>query len=85
MISMFVSGTDSLGGSDEELQTTSYGLSREQSEPTPMPKGYGTVTFPHLLGQSGLVEVVVAAEERGRERSNSRRERRDMIRGDLFQ
>lgn len=84
MISMSVSGTESLGGSDEALQTTSYGLSSEQSEPTPMPKGYGTVTFPHLLGQSGLAEVVVA-DERGRERSNSRRERRDMVRRDLFQ
>lgn len=41
----------------------------EQPELDPMPKGYGTVRLPHLVGQPGiemLLAVVVAAGEDGR-------------------
>lgn len=83
-ISTSAEGRDSLGGSKDSSQTTSYGLSSEQPEPTPMPKGYGTVTLPHLLGQSGLARLVVAEGERGRERSRNRRERRDMVEAKIW-
>lgn len=70
---MSAAGTNSLGGANESLQVTSKSLSKEQPDSAPIPKGYGTVTLPHLVEQPGLV---AAAEERGRERRRKRREKK---------
>lgn len=52
------------GGSlNEVLQLTSNHEPMEQPEPTPTPNGYGTVKFPHFLGQPGFVMVAPAAIE----------------------
>lgn len=44
-----------LGGLKEVLQLISNHGSIEQPDPMPMPKGYGTVKFPHWRWQPGLV------------------------------
>lgn len=50
-----------LGGLKEVLQLTSNHVeeSMEQPEPTPMPNGYGTVKFPHLLWHPGF-DIILA-------------------------
>ncbi|CAI9774794.1 unnamed protein product [Fraxinus pennsylvanica] len=83
-----------LGGLKEVLQLISNNGSMEQPVPKPMPKGYGTVRFAHLLGHLGLVmfapfvivvgvRVVLtlseAANANGRHKRSKRTERRSMF------
>lgn len=60
-ISRFPEAMNGRGGVAEVSQFTSNQELIEQPDPTPMPKGYGTVRFPHLLWQFGLMEFVAAS------------------------
>lgn len=66
-----------VGGEEEWLQFMSKDGFMEQPELIPIPNGYETVKFPHLLSQSGLtmfaaevevaVVVMASASERYKE------------------
>lgn len=86
-ISMLALGMNALGGLEEVLQMMSKDGSNEQ--PDPMPNGYGTVKFPHLVAQSGFAMVgasvmsllLVAHEHNGTttRRRQWKRKNRDMV------
>lgn len=84
-ISRLLSAMKGFGGSKEELQLTSNQQEDiEQPESMPIPKGYSTVMFPHLVSQSALEMLVfVVAGERERRRRRRKREKnagvRDMV------
>lgn len=67
-ISMLLSERNGFGGSKEELQLTANQGLIEQPDFKPMPKGYGTVMFPHLLSQSGFAMLLAADGESERRR-----------------
>lgn len=58
-ISRFPVAMKGLGGEEELSHLTSNQGPIEQPELSPMPKGYGTVKFPHLVWQPGF--AVLAA------------------------
>lgn len=76
-----------LGGFKEVLQLMSNNGSIEQPLPKPMPKGYGTVRFPHFLWHLGLVmffplvmvlgvRVVLTLSEAAKDNGSHRRRKR---------
>lgn len=54
---------NAVGGKEEWLQFMSNDGFMEQPELIPIPNGYGTVKFPHLLSQSGLITMFLASEK----------------------
>lgn len=75
-ISMLLSEMNAFGGSKEESQLTANQGLIEQPEFKPMPKGYSTVMFPHLLSQLGLAMLLLLDGDRER-----RRRKREKIAG----
>lgn len=52
-----------VGGEEEWLQFTSNDGFMEQPELIPIPNGYGTVKFPHLLSQPGCFTMIAASDK----------------------